>query len=48
MNDRKIEQSDGRCFGWQQLLAIFIEIFIAHEKKSDSSRPEIYKALKPC
>ena len=48
MNDRKIERSDGRGFGRQQLLANSIEIFISHEKKSDSSRPEIYKALKPC
>ena len=47
MTDRKIERSDGRCFDWQQLLANSIEIFISHEKKSDSSRPEIYKALKP-
>ena len=48
MNDRKIERSDGRGFGRQQLLANSIEIFISHEKKSDSSRPEIYIALKPC
>ena len=47
MTDRKIERSDGRCFGRQQLLANSIENFISHEKKSDSSRPEIYKALKP-
>ena len=47
MNDRKIERSDGRGFGRQQLLANSIENFISHEKKSDSSRPEIYKALKP-
>ena len=42
MNDRKIEQSDGSCFVLQQLLADSIE------KKSDSSRPDIYKALRPC
>ena len=33
MTDRKIEQSDGRCFGWQQLLASSVEIFISHERK---------------
>ena len=33
MTDRKIERSDGRCFGRQQLLANSIEIFISHEKK---------------
>ena len=33
MNDRKIERSDGRGFGRQQLLANSIEIFISHEKK---------------
>ena len=33
MTDRKIERSDGRCFGPQQLLANSIEIFISHEKK---------------
>ena len=48
MNDRKIERSYGRGFGRQQLLANSIEIFISHEKKSDSSRPKIYKAFKPC
>ena len=47
MTDRKIERSNGRGFGWQQLLANSIEIFISHEKKSDLSRPEIYKAPKP-
>ena len=31
----------------QQLLADSIKIFISHEKKSDSLRPDIYKALKP-
>ena len=30
MNDRKIEQCDGRCFGRQQLLANSIENFISH------------------
>ena len=48
MADRKIQRSDGHCFGWQQLLANSIEILILHEIKSDSSLPEIYKALKPC
>ena len=48
MTDRKIERSYGRGFGWQQLLANSIEIFISHEKKSDSLRPKIYKALKLC
>ena len=48
MSDREIERSDGRCFGQQQILANSIENFILHEdKKSDSSRPEIYKASKP-
>ena len=40
MNDWKIEQSDGRCFVPQQLLAKCI-------RKSDSLQPKIYKALKP-
>ena len=44
MTDRKIERSYGRCFGWQQLLADSIKIFISYEKKK-SSLPEIYKAL---
>ena len=50
INDRKIERSDGRGLGRQQLLADSMEIsFQVHmKKKSDSSRPEIYKALKPC
>ena len=50
MNDRKIERSDGRCLGRQQLLANSIEIFISRNfiSKSDSLRPEIHKALKPC
>ena len=47
MNDRKIERSDGRCFGRQQLLADSIEILISHEKQNPLSRPDIYKALKP-
>ena len=42
-----IERSNGRCFGWQQLLANAIEIFISHEKNIHSLRPEIYNALKP-
>ena len=43
MTDRKIEQSDGRCFGLPQLLpdSIDSEIFISHEKKSDLSQPKI-------
>ena len=36
MNDRKIEQSDGRGIGWQQLLANSIEKFIPHEKEGYS------------
>ena len=50
MNERKIERSDGCCFGWQQLFANSIEIFISH-KKSDLWWPKIFeicKALKPC
>ena len=42
VNDRKIEQSDGRGFGRQQLLAHSIENFISHEV---TFRPEIYKTL---
>ena len=42
MNDTKIEQSDGRCLGRRQ----FHGNFISHEK-TNSSLPEIYKALKP-
>ena len=48
---RKMEQSDGRGFGRLQLLANSIEIFILYgteSASSPSSRPEIYKALKPC
>ena len=45
-SDRKIERSDGRCLGRQQLFPI--RNFISQEKKSDSLQPEIYKALKPC
>ena len=44
MTDRKIEQRNGHGFGWQQLLANSIEIFISHEKKSDLSRPKFYEA----
>ena len=47
-NDRKMERNDGCGFGRQQLLANSFVIFISHEKKSDWSRPEIYKALNPC
>ena len=46
-NDRKIEPSNEISFGRQQVLANSTENFISNEKKSDSSRPEIYKALKP-
>ena len=35
MTDRKIERSNGHCFGLQQLFANSIEVFISHEKKSD-------------
>ena len=48
MLDRKIERSYRRCIGRQQLLGDSIEIFISHEKKSDSLLLEIYNALKPC
>ena len=41
--DRMIEQSDGRCFGRQRLLADSIENFISHEKKSASSSPKFAK-----
>ena len=47
MNDRKIERSDGRCFGRQQLPADSNGHSICNEKKNLSSRPDIYKALKP-
>ena len=48
MNDQKIEQSNGLCFGHQQLLANSIQNFISCEKKnSDLLWPKIYKALKP-
>ena len=42
--DQKIERSDRRGIGWQKLRQ-FYRKFISHEKKSDSSRPEIYKSL---
>ena len=48
LTDRKIERSNGRCFGLQQLLANSIELFISHIKKFDLLLPEIYKELKPC
>ena len=49
MTDSKIERSDGHCFGRQKLVAYSIENFTSYEKKkSDSSLPEIYKALKSC
>ena len=38
MNDRRIEQSYGRCFGRQQLLANSIENFIHMNKKSDGPK----------
>ena len=38
MNDRKIERSDGRCFGRQQLLAYSIEIFISLNNKKVTRR----------
>ena len=41
--DRMIEQSNGRCFGRQRLLADSIENFISHEKKSASSSPKFAK-----
>ena len=47
MNDRKIERSDGRCFGRQQLLAHSMEISFPMKKKKSLSRPDMYKALKP-
>ena len=34
MDHRKIERSDERCFGRQQLLANYIQNFISHEKKA--------------
>ena len=43
MTDRKIERSYGRCFGWQQLLANSIEIFISHEKKVTRCGPKFTK-----
>ena len=33
MTDRNIEQSDGQCFGLQQLLVNSTEIFISHEEQ---------------
>ena len=47
MNWRKIERSNGRCLGWQQILANSIEISF-HFEKSDLLLPKIYNALKPC
>ena len=47
INDRKIERSDARCFGRQQPLACALHRkFHLSLKKSDLSRPNIYKALK--
>ena len=40
MTDRKIEQSNGRCFVRQQNLANSIENFISHEKKVTLSCPK--------
>ena len=47
MTGRKIERSKGRCLGRQQLLDNSIENSFQMVKKSDLSRPVIYKALKP-
>ena len=47
MTDKKIERSNGCCFGRQQLLANSIENFTFHVKRKCSLRPEMYKALKP-
>ena len=44
MNDRKIERSNGHCFGRQQLFANSIQISFHMKKKSDLSLPEIFKA----
>ena len=46
MNDRTIERSDERGFGWWQVLANSIKISF-HVKTNSSSQPEIYKAWKP-
>ena len=45
--DRKIERSDGCCFGWQQLLANSIEIFISMKKKVISCCPNS-QSIKTC
>ena len=45
MTDRKIERSDGRCFGRQQLLANSIEFFISHEKKVTRQCPKFTTLL---
>ena len=45
MTDRKIEQSYGHC---NNFLPIPSKFHFIWKKKSDSSLPEIYKALKPC
>ena len=39
MTDKEIEQSNGHCFGWHQLLTNSIECFISIEKQSDSWQP---------
>ena len=43
LGSKKIERSDGRCFGRQQLLANFIENFISREKKVNRSGPKFTK-----
>ena len=45
--DRKIERSDGCCFGWQQLLSNSIEIFISMKKKVISCCPNS-QSIKTC
>ena len=44
MNDRKIERSDGRCLGWQQLLAYSIEISF-HMKEKVTRQLQSIKTL---
>ena len=43
--DKKIERSYGRCFGWQQLLADSIKIFMSYEKKMSGHCPKFTKHL---
>ena len=46
-----IEQSDERCFAWEQVLSKFIEKFVSHGKKishqSDSSQTKNLETIKP-